>query len=630
MRGDTRCGLAVRMLAALALVVGIAAWATAAESGVRVQVAGDERSIVLTYTFGPYELRPVTIGGETYVAPFMAREAVSLVAGEPALPHVNRSLVIPADAEMGVRVLSAQFHDVSARVSPSKGNLYRTVDPATVPYTFADVYSQDAFVPAELATLHEPYVMRDLRGQVIEVQPFQYNPVTQTLRIYSEMTVEVFAAAPRAAAADAAAVRPLSRAFDDLYSTHFVNYRRPERYGPLNESGGMLIICHDPWIPNMMPLVAHKNAIGVPTTIVGISSVGNVTTLIKNYIQVEYQTRQGGLSFVLLVGDQAQIASPSAWGGLADPLYAKITPDNYPDLIVGRFSAETAAQVDTQVQRTLAYEQQPATQQPWFWKGIGIASAEGAGVGDDGQADFEHMAAIRSQLLGAGYTWVDELYATNGANAAQVTAALNAGRGVINYCGHGSEYSWATTGFSNAYINALDNAGKLPFIFSVACVNGAFGGRTCFAEAWLRATHNGQPSGAIGAYMATINQSWAPPMEGQDEFNTRLAAGTYHSLGALCYAGGCATMDKYGSAGVEMYDTWHLFGDPSLRVVGSSPAPCPGDTDGNRVVNQDDLDVLLFYFGQSVSPGTNGDLDGNGVVNQDDMDLVLFYFGTNC
>ena len=28
-------------------------------------------------------------------------------------------------------------------------------------------------------------------------------------------------------------------------------------------------------------------------------------------------------------------------------------------------------------------------------------------------------------------------------------------------------------------------------------------------------------------------------------------------------------MDEYGRGGVEMFDTWHIFGDPSLRVVGS-------------------------------------------------------------
>ena len=52
------------------------------------------------------------------------------------------------------------------------------------------------------------------------------------------------------------------------------------------------------------------------------------------------------------------------------------------------------------------------------------------------------------------------------------------------------------------------------FIISVACVNGNFVNSTCFAEAWLRAEDNDEPTGAIATLMSTINQSWNPPMRG--------------------------------------------------------------------------------------------------------------------
>jgi len=52
-----------------------------------------------------------------------------------------------------------------------------------------------------------------------------------------------------------------------------------------------------------------------------------------------------------------------------------------------------------------------------------------------------------------------------------------------------------------------------------------------------------------------------------------------------------------------------------------------GDVDEDGDVDQDDLDMVLFYFGQSVTPWTGGDLDGDGDVDQDDLDLLLFSFG---
>ena len=554
------------------------AWGGDGASPVTVAVLEDTpQHVVLDFSFGGFTRTPVLIEGIEYTRVSLAGESQILDAGAPDLPQVCRSVIIPDAAAVEVRVSGGEYYEIEGmRVAPSKGNLSREIDPETVPYTFGAVYKLDADYPGVLAELGEPYVLRDHRGVAVRVRPFQYNPVAQRLRVYTQMTVEVANVGPSAVNVPdrSAGPKELSLAFHQLYRHHFVNYGSRVRYNPLDESGEMLIICYDAWMPNVQPLVDHKNSIGIVTTMVGVSTIGNNSTLIRNYIQNVYNSTN--LAFVLLVGDAAQVASPYAAGGSSDPTYALLAGgDNYPDAMVGRFSAETAAQVDTQVQRTIEYELLPATTQDWFWRGMGIASTEGAGIGDEGQADNVHMAQIRTWLLGAGYTLVDELYGS-GATAAQVSSGVNNGRGIINYCGHGSSTSWVTTGFSISHVNALTNVGRLPFIFSVACVNGQFSGGTCFAEAWLRATSGGQPTGAVAMYASSINQSWAPPMEAQDEFNlllTQLEPNTYFSYGALCYAGSCSMIDHYGGDGVSMFLTWHIFGDPSVRIVGVAEPP---------------------------------------------------------
>jgi PKD repeat protein len=135
--------------------------------------------------------------------------------------------------------------------------------------------------------------------------------------------------------------------------------------------------------------------------------------------------------------------------------------------------------------------------------------------------------------------------------------------------------SWGTTGFSNTNVNALTNQGKLPFIWSVACVNGEFMNGTCFAEAWLRATNNGQPTGAIAFLGSTINQSWNSPMAGQDEM-TDILVESYPNNIKRTFAGlsinGCMHMiDEYGTDGANMADTWTVFGDPSIIVRTNNP-----------------------------------------------------------
>jgi hypothetical protein len=65
------------------------------------------------------------------------------------------------------------------------------------------------------------------------------------------------------------------------------------------------------------------------------------------------------------------------------------------------------------------------------------------------------------------------------------------------------------------------------------------------------------------------------------------------------------------------------------EVRGSAPAPCPGDTNGDNIVNFADLNAVLSAFGQT-GLGLPADLNGDGVVNFSDLNAVLSAFGTGC
>ncbi len=566
------------------LILALPLWALAAQrvtfqsarEDVQVTViAGSTDETVLRFDVNAFTRDEISIDGRRFAVLHCGNEALSLMAGAPALPHVNRSVVIPDAEDVEIRVVASEYQDfVATRVAPSKGNLLRTVDPATVPYTFGPVYSQDNFYPADLATLSEPYILRDVRGAVVELHPFRVNPALGVLRVYTSVTLAVSATGP-------ATVNVLNRVqfpqkvdpqFQQIYERRFLNYSqsRPERYVPVMEDGEMLIITADSFRTAMVPFRNWKQQKGIKTTLVNVSTIGNTATAIRNYIQNFYTTTAGNLAYVLLVGDAAQIATPSASGGAADPIYAKVAGfDNYPDIFVGRFSATSVAHVQTQVKRSVEYERDALASATWYRQGTCIGSNEGPG--HNGEYDYEHEALIRTDLLAFTYQTVDAIY-DPGATASQVTTALNAGRSIVNYTGHGAETQWVTTGFSNTNVNALTNDNHLPFIISVACVNGDFNGITCFAEAWLRATHAGQPTGAVAAYMSSINQSWDPPMDAQDEACDVLRLGSKTTVGGICFNGSCKMIDIYGNDGADMFDTWHIFGDPSLQVRTNTPA----------------------------------------------------------
>ncbi|MCX6247557.1 MAG: C25 family cysteine peptidase [Bacteroidetes bacterium] len=548
-------------------------------------VSSDVTHSRIQFSLGGFNLYEVTTPRGTAFTIGLKKGSPMEVAGAPDLQKLTASIVIPDNAEMEVVVVSSSYKDFPGmELAPSKGVLTRNSDPSTVPYQYGNEYSRDAFYPGSITSMRDPYIIRDLRGQTLIVYPFQYNPVTKILRVYNDLTVEVRKVSDKG-------VNPLvrntkglriSKEFDAVYSRHFLNYGSLN-YIPLNEYGNILVISYGSFMNAMQPYVNWKRSLGFPTKMVSIASVGTTSADIKQYI-TDYYTANG-VAFVLLVGDNQQIPTyqGSGVGGASDNYYGYLAGnDHYIDAFIGRFSAENVDQVNTQVQRTLDYEKDPQFRtNDWLTSVIGIGSDQGPG--DDNEFDYEHIRNQQSQLLAYHYTWNPELFdGSQGGNDApgnpapsDVTTAVNEGAGLILYCGHGSMTSWGTTGFSNSGVNGLTNQGKLPFIWSVACVNGQFMNGTCFAESWLRASKSGQPTGAIAFLGSTINQSWNSPMAGEDEM-TDILAESYATNIKRTFAGlslnGCMLMiDQYGADGENMADTWTVFGDPSIMVRTANP-----------------------------------------------------------
>ena len=549
-----------------------------------------------------------------------------LTKGAPDLPSFATSLIIPNQSKMKVEIVSSEYEEFeNVLIAPSKGNLTRDIIPSTVPFEFGKYYEVDAFFPGELARLDDPYIVRDYRGQAVKIQPFQYNPVTRTLRVYYHITVKVVedGISTYNVIDGNENIETVDSRFNSVYKRHFLNYNTGSRYDPVEEHGNMLIISYGDFVDNMQPLVDWKIKTGTPTTIVDVATIGNATA-IKSFIADFYT--DNGLTFVLLVGDAAQVPSTMLGGNDSDVNYSYVVGnDHYPDLFVGRFSAETEDHVNTMVTRTLTYEQDPTSDTAWYKKAIGIASSEGPG--DEGEYDYQHIRNIGdNKLIPFTYNYAYELFdGTQGGNdepgnpsPAMVGATVDSGATIINYTGHGSTTSWGTSGFGNSGVNNLTNVGKWPFIISVACVNGNFVGPTCFAEAWTRAEHDGEPTGAIATLMSTINQSWNPPMRGQDEMNDILtevyADNIKRTFGGITMNGVMNMNDNYGNAGYTETDTWTIFGDPSLVVRTSYPEDMTVTHAGEITVEDNTYTISSNAEGGIAALSRNGEVLGVAVI----------------
>jgi hypothetical protein len=575
-------------------------------------ISSDYTNTVLEYNFGAFEQTPIIIEGETYYQINLENGTQTYEQGAPSLPKITRSLIISDYADPNVTVIESDFVEFEMKVAPSKGKISRDIDPATVPFEFGNSYDVDSFFPRGITKTDSPYIMRDFRGTALTVYPFAYNHQTQTLRVYTHIVLEVNSDGTGGNNVRINPSEGYNKNFVQMYENHFINFT-PTRYETIDERGRMIVISYGNFMDAMQPFVDWKNQKGIQTEMYNVADIGSNANSIKAFIQSEYDENDG-LAFVQLVGDAAQMPSFTSGGGGADPKYALLEGnDSYPEIFVGRFSAENAADVETQVERTVHYERDLADGN-WLAKGMGIGSSQGAGQGDDGESDWVHLDNIRDDLLGFTYTEVDQIYDTNGGNAGDVTSGLNEGRSIINYTGHGSNTSWSSTGFSNTHVNSLQNDYKLPYINSVACVNGNFVSTTCFAEAWLRATNNstGAPTGAVAIYASSINQSWADPMSAQDEAVDLLCgSGPYDNqgtqmttLGALWYNSSCLMLDEYNA--VSMFETWHIFGDASLQVRSAAPSAFAVSHQPNIFIGAPTFDVSTGIENALVSL-TNGD-----------------------
>ncbi|MBP5495667.1 MAG: T9SS type A sorting domain-containing protein [Bacteroidales bacterium] len=537
-------------------------------------LSSNQNEAVVRIDFGTYHTETVTVDGTEMQTLHSADAYPVLKKGSPELLQTAFSLIVPEGSQPETEILSEQFTEVTHfALAPSKGKLYRNVNPENIPYTKNTDYQSANYLMGSAVAVGEEYQLRDFHGVSVKVFPFDYNPSAQKLKVYSSVTVKVRFNSSRSISAPA----KNNLTFDALYADHFLNYTA-FRGTPVTEEGDILIIAPQEFMEAMQPYVDWKIRTGYNTEIVPLSTAGSTSGMIKNYITSYYN--EHNLAFVVIVGDNAQFPTPTVGGNKSDNNFTELVGnDSYPDIILGKISAENVSQVETQVQRFIEYEQNPP-ETSHFPSFMGIASDQGPG--DNNEYDYQHIRNINNKLLNYTYTSGYELFegsqggldASGNPTASMVATGVNAGVGIITYCGHGDVQMWVSSGFNNGNVNSLTNVGKLPFIYSVACVNGEYHTGTCFAEAWLRATYEGQPTGAVGFTGSTINQPWNSPMCAQDAMIDWLVgtnpANQKYTYGGIFFNGMIHMLDVYSD--VSVFRTWILFGDPTLHVRTAVPA----------------------------------------------------------
>ncbi|MDD5347357.1 MAG: C25 family cysteine peptidase, partial [Candidatus Omnitrophica bacterium] len=352
----------------------------------------------------------------------------------------------------------------------------------------------------------------------------------------------------------------------------------------VNRADYIIIAC-DNFVEETAPLAAYRQSQGLAVKTVKLTDVYDEFNYgvaspyaVKYFLQYAYENWQKPApTYVLLVGDATyDFRDDEGWGftnymptyfiynqdfgeTATDSWFACFdsATDIFPEMLVGRFPAKTEAQVTAMVNKTIAYEAVPLTED-WTKKTVFVA---------DDESMFEQMVNTLSAQVTRDYS-KNTIYLGDYANVndckQDIRSAFNSGALLVTYAGHGSIQLWAEEEiFTNASIASLTNAGKYPFVAALNCVNGYFvypETLECLAEELLLA----EDKGAV-AVLAASGMSLSSHQQ-------ILAEGLFDSLfkqkerilGSAAAKSRLYLFQEAADSAAEALQQFNLFGDPAL------------------------------------------------------------------
>lgn len=554
-------------------------------------VSSDINTSVIQFTLSDFAFKSVATQRGTQSLIDLPEGIPLYIKGAPDVLRLATSIIIPDKGTMVVNISKSEYTDYeNVEIAPSKGPLFICQDVEKIAYEYGEQYSKNEFFPGNLTQLRDPHIMRNIRGQVVDIYPFQYNPVTKVLRVYTSMIIE-FKVNTTIEGINSLQTRdfhtmPLE--YKEMYEGMYLNFTEASHLRGFTDSpnGRMLMIYYGSFKSAIQPLVDWKTLKGIEIEMIDVSQFSDAAA-IKTYV-ANYYNSHSDLTYLLLVGDYQQLTSTtvSSVSGYpsdqdpgpyaADNKYTLITGnDNYPEIISGRISAQNITEVENQVKKILIYEKTPNLMNTARFTNAAVASVR---LGPDNSTlVYKDMQAVKATLLGAGYTRCTELYESNLGDslpsATNISAVVNKGISFMSWICHGvstglSSFSWTTTN-----INNLTNTGMWPAIWNCSCLNGKFHSvTTCFAEAWMRANTNGNPKGAIGVAMSNLMMMMGASEKIAGDAAKRLVDNTRKNK---TYGG--ITFDTYIKIAIQDYDQpneftyMHIFTDPSIMLRTKAP-----------------------------------------------------------
>lgn len=591
---------------AVAVLISIQLFAFAPDQGHLVLKENTWSKLRFSATFSKEDLTLVKVSTPSGMFAEMRIPGLhhSLQPGDPRLPMLNELIEVPVGADFSIKVLSATYEEYSLaelgtnfRLMPDQPSVSKSADPASLPFHFNEqTYETNAWFGFDAVRVENIGFMRGVRMARLSIAPVQYNPVTGMVKILTSLQAEV-----TFPGADLASTLQLRQ---DKYSPMFeasmhslMNYKEMtgQQKDLISKYPIKYVIVADPMFQTaLQPFIQWKTKKGfkVIEAYTNNPSVGTTTTSIKAYLQGLYNAGTASdpaPTYILFVGDVAQVPSFACDGHVSDLYYCEYTSDYIPEMIYGRFSATSVAQLQPQIDKTLEYEQYTMPVKTFLDSVVMIAGADGGYAPTYGNGQINYGTTNYFNATNGIYSNT-YLYPASETSDAQVIQNVSRGVCFANYTAHGGSDGWSDPTFNVGDVATLNNAHKYPLMVGNCCLTNKFDDTECFGEALLRANLKGA-LGYIGGsnvsywdedyyfgvgYRSSIvvNPTYSATALGAYDrvFHTHgepfsqwtMSQGQYMYGGNLAVTQGASMVDYY-------WEIYHLMGDPSLMVYFSEP-----------------------------------------------------------
>lgn len=514
--------------------------------------------VSINYNMSQFTLNSLNYRGEEMSEISMNAITLPNVAGCPNLPADSRLMAIPQGAKATLEVVSCETQIIEGvNIAPALRIQAESEEPDMNYVKDMKVYAKDAFYPENPFVIGSSYI-RGVDAAAVSVTPFQYNPVTKQLKVYTNVELSVKFEGGNGHFGDN---RLRSPYWDNILATELINYdqlpvidyaARMQQWLRDGEEGAEYIIVtpnNDAWAEYANQLKDYRTRQGIITKVYRLDEMpANSINELKEWFHNAYSSWEIAPVAVCLLGDHGTnmaqyipaetVPHPYEGTCITDNRYADVNGDNLPDMVFSRLIAQSASELPVFVGKQIEYEYTNVNMDPSFYerpitalgwqterwfqlcsevfggymrsKGYNTNRINCIYDGTPGTiwSSAQNTNSVVNYFGPAGQGYIpqapNELGDWNNGSPEMVVNAINEGTFWLQHRDHGLETGWGEPAMRNNHVAQCNNVNKLPFVMSINCLTGKFNYNSdCFAEAWMRRTYNGQNAGAVGVLCPT-------------------------------------------------------------------------------------------------------------------------------